>query len=143
MLCCAVLSCSIFIHCAAAVPAYHLQRPVKAILDRDEDMQMTGGLLLLLGCGFFGQHSMYVNFRLDCGTFGYHTAMNLHLFSVAPLTQQHVKVSHALCVSMCGLGRTLCRKWTAKVAQPPGSLLVAFVLLCTLVSSSNCMCCAR
>jgi xanthine dehydrogenase/oxidase len=34
---------SIFIHCAAAVPAYHLRRPVKAILDRDEDMQMTGG----------------------------------------------------------------------------------------------------
>jgi xanthine dehydrogenase/oxidase len=33
---------SIFIHCAAAVPAYHLRRPVKAILDRDEDMQMTG-----------------------------------------------------------------------------------------------------
>ncbi|WIA42815.1 hypothetical protein OEZ86_008746 [Tetradesmus obliquus] len=32
---------SIFIHCAAAVPAYHLRRPVKAILDRDEDMQMT------------------------------------------------------------------------------------------------------
>jgi hypothetical protein len=24
------------------VPAYHLRRPVKAILDRDEDMQMTG-----------------------------------------------------------------------------------------------------
>jgi hypothetical protein len=38
--------CSIFIHCAAAVPAYHLRRPVKAILDRDEDMQMTGALRL-------------------------------------------------------------------------------------------------
>jgi hypothetical protein len=38
--------CSIFIHCAAAVPAYHLRRPVKAILDRDEDMQMTGAHLL-------------------------------------------------------------------------------------------------
>jgi xanthine dehydrogenase/oxidase len=34
---------SIFLHCAAAVPAYHLRRPVKLCLDRDEDMQMTGG----------------------------------------------------------------------------------------------------
>lgn len=51
VLCCAELCCavlvhlclrSIFIHCAVAVPAYHLRRPVKAILDRDEDMQMTG-----------------------------------------------------------------------------------------------------
>lgn len=33
----------IFIHCAAAVPAYHLRRPVRLTLDRDEDMQMTGG----------------------------------------------------------------------------------------------------
>ncbi|KXZ53315.1 hypothetical protein GPECTOR_7g1209 [Gonium pectorale] len=32
----------IFIHCAAAVPAYHLRRPVRLCLDRDEDMQMTG-----------------------------------------------------------------------------------------------------
>jgi hypothetical protein len=46
-LCLFVLSlcCSIFIHCAAAVPAYHLRRPVKAILDRDEDMQMTGAAM--------------------------------------------------------------------------------------------------
>lgn len=34
---------SIFIHCAAAVPAYHLRRPVRLCLDRDEDMQMSGG----------------------------------------------------------------------------------------------------
>ena len=33
---------SIFLHCAAAVAAYHTRRPVKAILDRDEDMQMSG-----------------------------------------------------------------------------------------------------
>eukprot|EP00879_Flechtneria_rotunda_P002218 GHRR01002404.1.p1 GENE.GHRR01002404.1~~GHRR01002404.1.p1 ORF type:complete len:899 (+),score=349.77 GHRR01002404.1:1548-4244(+) len=39
---------SVFIHCAAAVPAYHLRRPVKAILDRDEDMQMTGAALFCL-----------------------------------------------------------------------------------------------
>ncbi len=32
----------IFLHCAAAVPAHHLKRPVKLTLDRDEDMQMTG-----------------------------------------------------------------------------------------------------
>ncbi|GFR49634.1 hypothetical protein Agub_g11707 [Astrephomene gubernaculifera] len=32
----------IFLHCAAAVPAYHLRRPVRLCLDRDEDMQMTG-----------------------------------------------------------------------------------------------------
>jgi len=32
----------VFIHCAVAVPAYHTRRPVKAVLDRDEDMQMTG-----------------------------------------------------------------------------------------------------
>jgi xanthine dehydrogenase/oxidase len=36
---------SIFIHCAVAVPVYHLRRPVKVILDRDEDMQMTGTCL--------------------------------------------------------------------------------------------------
>ncbi|PNH03147.1 Xanthine dehydrogenase 1 [Tetrabaena socialis] len=28
--------------CAAAVPSYHLRRPVRLCLDRDEDMQMTG-----------------------------------------------------------------------------------------------------
>jgi CO/xanthine dehydrogenase Mo-binding subunit len=33
---------SIFLHCAAAVPAHVLKRPVKMTLDRDEDMQMTG-----------------------------------------------------------------------------------------------------
>jgi hypothetical protein len=34
----------IFLHCAAAVPAYHLRRPVRITLDRDEDMQMSGEL---------------------------------------------------------------------------------------------------
>lgn len=34
----------IFLHCACAVPAAALQRPVKMMLDRDEDMQMTGVL---------------------------------------------------------------------------------------------------
>ncbi|GFH18707.1 uncharacterized protein HaLaN_15555 [Haematococcus lacustris] len=33
---------SIFLHCAVAVPAHALRRPVKLSLDRDEDMQMTG-----------------------------------------------------------------------------------------------------
>lgn len=33
---------SIFLHCACAVPAAALRRPVKMCLDRDEDMQMTG-----------------------------------------------------------------------------------------------------
>ena len=28
--------------CAAAVPAYHLRRPVRLILDRDEDMHTSG-----------------------------------------------------------------------------------------------------
>lgn len=28
--------------CAAAVPAWHLRRPVRLALDRDEDMQTTG-----------------------------------------------------------------------------------------------------
>lgn len=28
--------------CAAAVPAWHLRRPVRLVLDRDEDMQTTG-----------------------------------------------------------------------------------------------------
>jgi xanthine dehydrogenase/oxidase len=32
----------IFLHAAVAVAAYHLKRPVKCVLDRDEDMQMTG-----------------------------------------------------------------------------------------------------
>ncbi len=35
----------IFLHCAAAVPAYHLRRPVRITLDRDEDMQMSSELL--------------------------------------------------------------------------------------------------
>lgn len=34
----------IFLHCAAAVPAARLKRPVRLCLDRDEDMQMTGAL---------------------------------------------------------------------------------------------------
>lgn len=42
---------SIFMHCAIAVPAYHLQRPVRLCLDRDEDMQMTGQAVGL-GLGF-------------------------------------------------------------------------------------------
>ena len=33
----------IFLHTAIAVPSYHLKRPVRIMLDRDEDMQMTGG----------------------------------------------------------------------------------------------------
>jgi xanthine dehydrogenase/oxidase len=37
----------IFLHCAIAVPAYHLKRPVRIMLDRDEDMQITGGLFAL------------------------------------------------------------------------------------------------
>lgn len=32
----------IFLHTAIAVPSYHLKRPVRIMLDRDEDMQMTG-----------------------------------------------------------------------------------------------------
>ncbi len=30
------------ISCAAAVPAWHLRRPVRLILDRDEDMHTSG-----------------------------------------------------------------------------------------------------
>lgn len=30
------------VSCAAAVPAYHLRRPVRLILDRDEDMHTSG-----------------------------------------------------------------------------------------------------
>ncbi len=33
---------SIFLHCVAAVSAYHLRRAVRITLDRDEDMQMSG-----------------------------------------------------------------------------------------------------
>lgn len=33
---------AVFMNCAAAVPAYHLKRPVRLCMDRDEDMQMTG-----------------------------------------------------------------------------------------------------
>lgn len=32
----------IFLHTAIAVPSYHLRRPVRIMLDRDEDMQMSG-----------------------------------------------------------------------------------------------------
>lgn len=32
---------------AAAVPAYHLKKPVRLCLDRDEDMRITGVLYLM------------------------------------------------------------------------------------------------
>jgi xanthine dehydrogenase/oxidase len=31
-----------FLNAACAIPAYHLRRPVRIVLDRDEDMQITG-----------------------------------------------------------------------------------------------------
>jgi len=40
---------SVFPNAAAAVPAYHLRRPVRLVLDRDEDMHMTGHRHAFLG----------------------------------------------------------------------------------------------
>jgi xanthine dehydrogenase molybdopterin-binding subunit B len=65
---------SIFIHCAAAVPAYHLRRPVKAILDRDEDMQMTGG-----------QQS--IRFSCVCLVLSFHGSQRLHAVAALVLCQ--------------------------------------------------------
>lgn len=40
---------AINISCAAAVPAWHLRRPVRLILDRDEDMHTSGHRHAFLG----------------------------------------------------------------------------------------------
>ncbi|WIA42814.1 hypothetical protein OEZ86_008746 [Tetradesmus obliquus] len=63
---------SIFIHCAAAVPAYHLRRPVKAILDRDEDMQMTGT-----------RHPFQASYKVGFTNDGRVTALHMDLYSNA------------------------------------------------------------
>eukprot|EP00879_Flechtneria_rotunda_P007117 GHRR01007469.1.p1 GENE.GHRR01007469.1~~GHRR01007469.1.p1 ORF type:complete len:682 (+),score=243.05 GHRR01007469.1:3597-5642(+) len=63
---------SVFIHCAAAVPAYHLRRPVKAILDRDEDMQMTGT-----------RHPFLAKYKVGFTKVGKVTALDVDLYSNA------------------------------------------------------------
>jgi xanthine dehydrogenase/oxidase len=63
---------SIFMHCAIAVPAYHLRRPVKAVLDRDEDMQMTGT-----------RHPFMAKYKVGFTSEGKVTALDIDLYSNA------------------------------------------------------------
>ncbi|KAF8057662.1 XDH1 [Scenedesmus sp. PABB004] len=63
---------SIFLHCAAAVPAFHTRRPVKLVLDRDEDMQMTGT-----------RHPFLATYRVGFTADGAVTALDVHLYNNA------------------------------------------------------------
>jgi xanthine dehydrogenase/oxidase len=63
---------SIFIHCAIAVPAFHLKRPIKAVLDRDEDMQMTGT-----------RHPFMAKYKVGFTNDGRVTALDIDLYNNA------------------------------------------------------------
>eukprot|EP00878_Enallax_costatus_P021296 GHUV01022542.1.p1 GENE.GHUV01022542.1~~GHUV01022542.1.p1 ORF type:complete len:619 (+),score=146.78 GHUV01022542.1:134-1858(+) len=63
---------SIFMHCAIAVPAYHLKRPIKAVLDRDEDMQMTGT-----------RHPFLAQYKVGFTKGGQVTALHIDLYNNA------------------------------------------------------------
>eukprot|EP00798_Chlamydomonas_sp_ICE-L_P022196 gene22196-29256_t len=60
----------IFLHAAIAVPAYHLRRPVKIMLDRDEDMQMTGH-----------RHAFMSKYKVGFSKEGKVEAVDIQLFS--------------------------------------------------------------
>ena len=61
---------AIFINCAAAVPAYDLQRPVRLCLDRDEDMQMTGH-----------RHAFYGKYKVGFNAEGKILAVDLKIYN--------------------------------------------------------------
>lgn len=61
---------AIFLNCAAAVPAYDLQRPVRLCLDRDEDMQMTGH-----------RHAFYGKYKVGFNDEGEILAVDLKIYN--------------------------------------------------------------
>ncbi len=61
-----------FLNAAAAVPAYILRRPVRLVLDRDEDMSMTGH-----------RHPFMAKYKVGFTPKGQFTAMNIDLFNNA------------------------------------------------------------
>ncbi|KAG1664511.1 hypothetical protein FOA52_007775 [Chlamydomonas sp. UWO 241] len=63
---------SIWLHACVAVPAYHLRRPVKIMLDRDEDMQMTGQ-----------RHAFMAKYKVGFTNEGKVKALDLRLFNNA------------------------------------------------------------
>uniref|UniRef100_A0A7R9YWD4 xanthine dehydrogenase n=1 Tax=Chlamydomonas euryale TaxID=1486919 RepID=A0A7R9YWD4_9CHLO len=63
---------AIWLHVAIAVPAYHLRRPVKIMLDRDEDMQMTGQ-----------RHAFLAKYKVGFSRDGMVKAVDMRLFSAA------------------------------------------------------------
>ncbi|GAX80308.1 hypothetical protein CEUSTIGMA_g7746.t1 [Chlamydomonas eustigma] len=60
----------IFLHCAIAVPAYHLKRPVRIMLDRDEDMQISGQ-----------RHAFLTKYKVGFTSDGMVKAIDMHLFA--------------------------------------------------------------
>jgi xanthine dehydrogenase/oxidase len=61
-----------FLNAAAAVPAYILRRPVRLVLDRDEDMSMTGH-----------RHPFMAKYKVGCTPQGQIVAMNIDLYNNA------------------------------------------------------------
>ena len=56
---------SAFVNAAIAVPAHHLRRPVRVVLDRDEDMQIMGQRH-----AFMGRYKVTLSirhFHANCG----------------------------------------------------------------------------
>jgi xanthine dehydrogenase molybdopterin-binding subunit B len=63
---------SAFLHCATAVAAYHLRRPVKLVLPRQADMQVTGH-----------RHAFLGRYKAAAAADGRILALDLQLFSNA------------------------------------------------------------
>ncbi|GLC34818.1 hypothetical protein PLESTB_001167600 [Pleodorina starrii] len=82
----------IFIHCAAAVPSYHLKRPVRLCLDRDEDMQMTGQ-----------RHAFLASYKVGFTSAGRVVAAELDLYNNAgnSMDLSHSIMDRALVHSDC------------------------------------------
>lgn len=61
-----------FLHCAAAVAAFHTRRPVQLVLSRQDDMQMTGH-----------RHAFLGRYKVAAAANGRILALQLDLFSNA------------------------------------------------------------
>jgi xanthine dehydrogenase/oxidase len=61
-----------FLHCATAIAAYYTRKPVRLVLDRQKDMQMTGH-----------RHAFLGRYRAAAAADGHILALDLELFSNA------------------------------------------------------------
>ena len=61
-----------FLHCAAAVAAFHTRKPVQLVLSRQDDMQMTGH-----------RHAFLGRYKVAAAADGRILALDLDLFSNA------------------------------------------------------------